>query len=194
MTKSSSSMARASCSGSGSATSSTLPWAFHRPLGSMSTCSTLREVLSKMSLTYLSKVSCVFMHHIDTHDLLINCKSLVWCTFAADRTQPLRALLLQLKVRGGVKTLHMGACGRAAGRDKSHVRKRTFQRKDLGRHLNLSVMRFPRNCKGMSVRDPVNEKGTRSHHAYVRARRRLLRSFCQRWSVRGCRQVLSCRR
>lgn len=51
----------------------------------------------------------------------------------------------------------MGACRRAAGRDKSHVRQGTLQREDLGRHLDLGVMRFPRNCKVASVRDPVKE-------------------------------------
>lgn len=71
-------------------------------------------------------------YHSKTHNLLVNCKTPVRCAFAAHRTQPLRALLLQLKVRGCIETLHMGASGRAAGRDQSHVRKRAFQRKDLG--------------------------------------------------------------
>lgn len=53
ITRSSSSTANGVILGSGFTSSST-PWALHSPLGSMSTCSTERDVFASMSLTYLA--------------------------------------------------------------------------------------------------------------------------------------------
>jgi hypothetical protein len=97
------------------------PLMCHLPSGSMVTCSVDVDVCCKISRTYLEIVRHALNVEKGEKLSLINCQLRERSMSVAYRTEPLRALFLELQVGGGVKALNVTATEAPTWEHKPHI-------------------------------------------------------------------------